>query len=132
MEDYLEIIVTAVILIITTTFSQIVKGSKKTSNTQPTDSKVDDLITSSNDIDTFTNSTSTFTFTTTSNSAMPGDYTGSNKKRKTAAPKVKTTAKSANNAPKTQSNGTDEDSFDLRKAVIYSEILNPKFKEEDF
>ena len=132
MEDYLEIIVTAAILIIATTFSQIVKGSKKTSNTQPTDNKVDDLITSSNDIDTFTHSTSTFTFTTTSDSAMPGDYTGSNKKRKTAAPKVKTTAKSANNAPKTQSNSTDEDSFDLRKAVIYSEILNPKFKEEDF
>ena len=130
--DYLEIIVYAVILIIVTTFSQIVKGSKKTSNTQPADSKVNDLITSSNDIDTFTHSTSTFTFTTTSNSAMPGDYTGSNKKSKTAAPKVKTTAKSANNAPKTQSNSTDEDSFDLRKAVIYSEILNPKFKEEEF
>ena len=130
--DYLEIIVYAVILIIATTVSQIVKGSKKTSNTQPTDSKVDDLITSSNDIDTFTHNTSTFTFTTTSNGTMPGDYTGSNKKRKTAAPKVKTTAKSANNTPKTQSNGTDEDSFDLRKAVIYSEILNPKFKEEDF
>ena len=40
--------------------------------------------------------------------------------------------KSAKEAPKTAQTGSEEEEFDLRKAVVYSEILTPKFKEEDF
>ena len=39
--------------------------------------------------------------------------------------------KGANN-PKIAPNPIDEEDFDLRKAVIYAEILTPKFKDEDF
>lgn len=40
--------------------------------------------------------------------------------------------KSAKEAPKTAQTGSEEEEFDLRKAVVHSEILTPKFKEEDF
>lgn len=40
--------------------------------------------------------------------------------------------KLAKEAPKTAQTGSEEEEFDLRKAVVYSEILTPKFKEEDF
>ena len=40
--------------------------------------------------------------------------------------------KSAKEAPKTAQASSEEKEFDLRKAVVYSEILTPKFKEEDF
>lgn len=39
--------------------------------------------------------------------------------------------KGANN-PKIAPNPINEEEFDLRKAVIYAEILTPKFKDEDF
>ncbi len=42
------------------------------------------------------------------------------------------TPKTAVNSPKISRKSTTEDEFDLRKAVIYSEILTPKFKDEDF
>ena len=42
------------------------------------------------------------------------------------------TPKTAVNSPKITRKSTTEDEFDLRKAVIYSEILTPKFKDEDF
>lgn len=42
------------------------------------------------------------------------------------------TPKTAVNNPKITRKSTTEDEFDLRKAVIYSEILTPKFKDEDF
>ena len=41
-------------------------------------------------------------------------------------------SQSPKNTPKTASDSEDDTTFDLRKAVIYSEILTPKFKEEDF
>ena len=43
-----------------------------------------------------------------------------------------TTPKKAKNGAKISSNDSDENTFDLRKAVIYSEILPPKFKDEEF
>lgn len=44
----------------------------------------------------------------------------------------KHTPKSKAKAPKIQPNRADEDEFDLRKAVVYSEILRPKFKDYEF
>ena len=43
-----------------------------------------------------------------------------------------TTPKKAKNGAKINSDDSDENTFDLRKAVIYSEILTPKFKDEEF
>ncbi|MBQ4503579.1 MAG: hypothetical protein II986_07925 [Alistipes sp.] len=43
-----------------------------------------------------------------------------------------TTPKKAENKTKINSDDSDENTFDLRKAVIYSEILTPKFKDEEF
>lgn len=43
-----------------------------------------------------------------------------------------TTPKKAENKAKINSDDSDENTFDLRKAVIYSEILTPKFKDEEF
>lgn len=42
------------------------------------------------------------------------------------------TPKKAKNGAKINSDDSDENTFDLRKAVIYSEILTPKFKDEEF
>ena len=36
------------------------------------------------------------------------------------------------NTPKIDSNPTDGTEFDLRKAVIYAELMTPKFKDEEF
>lgn len=44
----------------------------------------------------------------------------------------KTTPKKAVDSPKIDSKTLAEDEFDLAKAVVYSEILTPKFKDEDF
>ena len=49
-----------------------------------------------------------------------------------ANPNRKTTSKTVANSPKSIQNSTEEEEFDLKKAVVYSEILTPKFKEEDF
>ena len=43
-----------------------------------------------------------------------------------------TTDKKAQNSPQNPSDDQEEEILDLRKAVIYSEILTPKFKKEDF
>lgn len=58
------------------------------------------------------------------NSGMPGDRSG--KTSETASPAEKHGSRIQNQ----QSDDVTE-TFDLRKAVIYSEILNPKFKEEE-
>ena len=59
-------------------------------------------------------------------------------KKTTKARKAKAQAASANtpkkpvNTPTIEPNPTIEDEFDLRKAVIYAEIMTPKFKDEEF
>lgn len=57
--------------------------------------------------------------------------TAKTKKTKTQATPANPPQKAANN-PKIAPNPIDEDEFDLRKAVIYAEILTPKFKNEEF
>ena len=57
--------------------------------------------------------------------------TAKTKKAKTQAAPANTPQKAAN-SPKIAPNPIDEDEFDLRKAVIYTEILTPKFKNEEF
>ena len=49
-----------------------------------------------------------------------------------AKAKPTNTPKKAVNSPKIDSIAEDDTEFDLRKAVIYAEILAPKFKSEEF
>lgn len=53
---------------------------------------------------------------------------------KKTKPKAKRTnsSKKPVNTPKIDSNPTDDIEFDLRKAVIYAELMTPKFKDEEF
>ena len=70
-----------------------------------------------------------------SNTTHSGKKTTTSKKtQQTTNPLTQTPTgpKTAVNTPKTAPNTIDEEEFDLRKAVIYSEILTPKFNDEDF
>lgn len=49
----------------------------------------------------------------------------------TAASKKTNAPKSHSNRPKMEQNRADESEFDLKKAVVYSEILRPKFKDDE-
>lgn len=42
------------------------------------------------------------------------------------------TPKSREKSPKIEQNREEEERFDLAKAVVYSEILRPKFKDYEF
>lgn len=53
-------------------------------------------------------------------------------KKAKAQPKPKNSPKKPVNTPKIDSNPTDGTEFDLRKAVIYAELMTPKFKDEEF
>lgn len=71
-----------------------------------------------------------FQVTTTATPGPKPTYK-SKKTAKTQATPANTPQKAAN-SPKIAPNPIDEDEFDLRKAVIYTEILTPKFKNEEF
>lgn len=76
-----------------------------------------------------------FQVTTT---AMPMHEPTAAPQRASKPKRVKTQAKATNtskkpaNSPKIDLNTEDNKDFDLRQAVIYAEILRPKFKDEEF
>ena len=75
------------------------------------------------------------TVTPKSNTTHSGKKTATSKKTQQTTNSLTQTPKgpkTAVNTPKTAPNTIDEEEFDLRKAVIYSEILTPKFNDEDF
>ena len=53
-------------------------------------------------------------------------------KKAKSQPKPVDTPKKAVNSPKIAPIEENDTEFDLRKAVIYAEILTPKFKNEEF
>jgi hypothetical protein len=128
----LEIIITTALLILVTIITQSGKKSKTQQKAQaPTD--INDIDnTSSNDLTNIPPATSSDT------STMMGTplYTSTATKTpmtKSSTPAQSTTSRQkVNNTPKNASKDEDDTKFDLRKAVIYSEILTPKFKKEDF
>ena len=128
----LEIIITTALLILVTIITQSGKKSKTQQKVQaPID--INDIDnTSSNNFSNIAPTTSSDTFT------MMGTPIYASTATKTPITKSSTPAQSttshqkANNTPKNASKDEDDTVFDLRKAVIYSEILTPKFKEEDF
>ena len=69
---------------------------------------------------------------TTTLAAEEGAVKTHKPKKAKAQPKPKNSPKKPVNTPKIDSNPTDGTEFDLRKAVIYAELMTPKFKDEEF
>lgn len=93
-------------------------------NTKDIADNTDNNNTSSN-----TSSNTLGTILTTDNSRT---NTAKPKRRQTAASQMTNSPKKSISTPKIAPKQSDEDAFDLKKAVIYSEILTPKYKDEEF
>ena len=89
-------------------------------NTKDIADNIDNDNTSSNTLDTILTTDNSRT-----NTAKP-------KRRQTAASQMTNSPKKSISTPKIAPEQSDEDAFDLKKAVIYSEILTPKYKDEEF
>lgn len=128
----LEIIITTVLLILVTAITQSGKKSKAKQKAQPPINKGNIDTISSDDLgnimpDTLSNTLTTMTTPVDTTSTTKGTAV------KSVTPiQTPKTPQRAKNATKIASNDDDDTTFDLKKAVIYSEILTPKFKEEDF
>lgn len=128
----LEIIITTALLILVTIITQ---SGKKSKTQQKVQAPID-----INDIDNTSSDNLSNTPPATSSDTLTMMRTSLNASTATKTPMTKsstpaqstTSRQKANNTPKNASKDEDETVFDLRKAVIYSEILTPKFKEEDF
>ena len=70
----------------------------------------------------------------TNNTIIPEHTPAQTPAPKKTKPKAKRTnsSKKPVNTPKIDLNPTDDIEFDLRKAVIYAELMTPKFKDEEF
>ena len=128
----LEIIITTVLLILVTAITQSGKKSKAKQKVQPPINKGNIDTISSDDLGSITPNTSSNTLTTMATPVDTISATKSTAVKSTTPIQTPKTPQRAKNAPKIASNDDDDTTFDLKKAVIYSEILTPKFKEEDF
>lgn len=128
----LEIIITTALLILVTIITQSGKKSNAKQKIQaPID--INDIDnTSSNDLSNTTPITSSDTLTMMGAPLYASTATKTPMTNSSTPVQNTTSHQKANNTPKNTSKDEDDTEFDLRKAVIYSEILTPKFKEEDF
>lgn len=128
----LEIIITTALLILVTIITQSGKKSKTQQKVQaPTD--INDIDnTSSNDLSDITTITSSDTLTMMGTPLYTSTATKTPMTKSSTPAQSTTSRQKTNNTPKNASKDEDDTEFNLRKAVIYSEILTPKFKEEDF
>lgn len=128
----LEIIITTALLILVTIITQSGKKSKTQQKVQaPID--INDIDnTSSDDSSNMPPATSSDTLTMMGTPLYTSTATKTPMTKSSTPAQSTTSRQKANNTPKNTSKDEDDTEFDLRKAVIYSEILTPKFKEEDF
>lgn len=128
----LETIITTALLILVTIITQSGKKSKAKQKVQaPID--INDIDnTSSNDLSNVTPTTSSDTLTTMGTPLYASTATKTSMTKSSTPAQSTTSRQKVNNAPKNASKDEGDTEFNLRKAVIYSEILTPKFKEEDF
>ena len=128
----LEIIITTALLILVTIITQSGKKSKTQQKVQaPID--INDIDnTSSDDLSNMTPTTSSDTLTMMGTPLCASTATKTPMTKSSTPAQSTTSRQKVNNTPKNASNDEDDTEFNLRKAVIYSEILTPKFKEEDF
>ena len=128
----LEIIITTALLILVTIITQSGKKYKTKQKVQaPID--INDIDnTSSNDLSNVIPATSSDTLTTLGTPLYASTATKTPMTKSSTPAQSTKSRQKANNTPKNASKDEDNTEFDLRKAVIYSEILTPKFKEEDF
>lgn len=128
----LEIIITTALLILVTIITQSGKKSKAKQKVQAPIDINDTDNTSSNDLSNTTPITSSDTLTMMGTPLYASTATKTPTTKSSTPVQSTTSHQKANNTPKNTSKDEDDTEFDLRKAVIYSEILTPKFKEEDF
>ena len=127
----IEIIIIAAIFIVATIIKEN-NNAKKKKAIQQSAAQVDVDIISSIDLGT---QQTISAVTHKSNTTHSSKKTTTPKKTQQATNPLTQTPKGPKtpaNTPKTAPNTINEEEFDLRKAVIYSEILSPKFKDEDF
>ena len=129
---FLEIIITTVVLIVVTAITQSRKNTKAQRKIQAPINVDDTDSTLSDTIDTSNPTTSSNTLITKSTPLHIDNTKAKPKVAHRAAAQGAKASQSPKNTQKTASDCEDDTTFDLRKAVIYSEILTPKFKEEDF
>ena len=128
----LEIIITTALLILVTIITQSGKKSKAKQKVQAPIDINDTDNTSSNDLSNTTPITSSDTLTMIGTPLYASTATKTPMTKSSTPAQTTTSRQKANNTPKNASKDEDDAEFNLRKAVIYSEILTPKFKEEDF
>ena len=121
MEELFQIIVTTILIIAATAFSQL---SKKKRAQQEVHIPEDDNNTHDISSDTLHKASQSHTPTQVCKSPQ----TKANK----PTPASQNSSQIANSAQNNDLNEPIQEEFDLKKAVIYSEILSPKFKEEEF
>ena len=121
MEEIFQIIITTVIIIAATAFSQL--GKKKRTK-QETYVPIDEGNTEDISSDTLHKISHT--------PKQSQGFKSAQTKTKKAATIDQNSTQTANNTPNNDSNEATQEVFDLRKAVVYSEILSPKFKEEEY
>lgn len=128
----LEIIITTALLILVTIITQSGKKSKAKQKVQaPID--INDIDnTSSDTLSNIPPATSSDTLTIMGTPLYASTATKTPMTKSSTPAQSTTSRQKVNNTPKNASNDEDDTEFNLRKAVIYSEILTPKFKEEDF
>lgn len=125
--EFLEIVIMTGVLI----FAMMVIQNKKPREQrekQQTELEDNTEIISSNDI---SNSTPNIQPSNIETVYEEGGSCFDKAKPTTAASKKTNTSKSHSNRPKMEQNRADESEFDLKKAVVYSEILRPKFKDDE-
>ena len=121
MEELFQIIVTTILIIAATAFSQL---SKKKRAQQEVHIPEDD---------NNTHDISSDTLHKVSQSPIPTQVCKSPQtKANKPTPASQNRSQIANSAQNNDSNEATQEVFDLRKAVVYSEILSPKFKEEEY
>ena len=128
----LEIIITTALLILVTIITQSGKKSKAKQKVQAPIDINDTNNTSSNDLSNMASTTSSDALTMMGTPLYASTATKTPMTKSSTPAQTTTSHQKANNTPKNTSKDEDDTEFDLRKAVIYSEILTPKFKEEDF
>jgi hypothetical protein len=128
----LEIIITTALLILVTIITQSGKKYKTQQKVQaPID--INDIDnTSSDDLSNTPPATSSDTLTMIGTPLYASTATKTPMTKSSTPAQSTTSRQKTNNTPKNASKDEDDTEFDLRKAVIYSEILTPKFKDQDF
>lgn len=125
--EFLEIIITTGVLIFAMTIIQNKKRKAQDEKQHIDLEENTNIISSSNT----SNDVNNHTFSDIDKVRKDNNHYFTNTKASFKTNKKKNTSKSHSEEPKTEQNRADEPEFDLKKAVVYAEILRPKFKDDE-